>query len=135
MAVATSQLSKLQVSISSVFTDVTKLTQIPLPSKTVAYEDITTLDSTAMEWYPLLPDVSIITVSGIFDVAVASHLYCRASNTLQTLESWKIIGSDAGTFTAAFSGYVAKFEVSYDVNKVQRFSMDIRVSGAITDTP
>lgn len=135
MAIATSQLSKIQVTIVATLTDITRTTQIPLPSKNVAYEDTTVLSSTAMEWYPLLPDVSTITINGIWDVADAAQLYCRASNTLQTLEVWKIIGSDAGAFSVGFSGYVAKFEVTYDVNKVQRFSMDIRVSGAITDTP
>lgn len=136
MAAISSQGSKLQVSISSTFTDVTKIDSIMMPSVNADYDDVTTLAATAYkEYLPVLKDVSQLQVSGIWEGADTAQVYLRAANLSQALESFKVIMSDSGSYTVAFSAYVQTFEVTAATNKAQRFTMTLRVSGAITDTP
>lgn len=130
-----SQASKLQVSISSVFTDIEGVVTLPTPEIKNVFDDITSLSSTGgfPERISVGKDFTSIAFEMIWDPTNAAHDYIMDASVSGTVEAWKIIASDSGAATFAFSGIVS-LSAKLETRKAGRVSGTIEVTGAVTYT-
>ena len=134
-----SQGTKLQVSISSVYTDINQIKGLTGPSIDWDIADTTTLSSPSnyKEKFPLMKDPGTVSFDLVYDPANAAQEYLRASNAASAgvLEAFKEILSDPGQATIGFSGYVTKFEFKNESAQTGMAHVEITCSGAVTFTP
>ncbi len=134
----TSQGTTLQVSISSVFTDVPQCKGLTGPNVTWTIEDITTLSSPSnfKEKLPLMKDPGPVSFTLVYDSANAAIEYLRASNFAEfgVLETFKIITSATVPKTIGFTAYVTKFSFKHESNKAAAVDCELMLSGPVTFT-
>lgn len=137
MARISSQGTKLQVEISTVFTDIPQITGFNFPTVNRQYEDATALDSSGnfKEFTALMIETGEVTAEMFWDPANSVHdfLMDEAIKATAVLLNFKAIASDAGAATMAFSGYVS-YEPTAQQNSSLKATLTVRVSGALTYT-
>ena len=139
MAFVSSQGAELQVEISSVFTPIPQLQGFPWPAINTQFENVTTLDASGnfMVYNAIMNDTGEISCTGFWDPANAVHdfLMDNAILATKTALNFKAIANDAGDATMTFSAFVMGFAVTAEQNASMKFTLTLRVSGAITYAP
>jgi hypothetical protein len=98
--------------------------------------DTTDLSSTAKEYLMGLPDNGDLQLTLAWDPADARHVAMFTRETTQSLNNYKIVMSDTGAFTWAFSAYVKSFKITgMTPDSLIEAQVTLRISGAIVGTP
>jgi hypothetical protein len=128
--------SKLQVSISSVFTDIPGIENLQGPSGSKEEIDITAINDTAKAFIGGMPDFGQLTFKMAWDPANAAHQYLLTRyNTANVTDSWKIVCSDSGLAEIAFSGAVTGFQWDFSRGAAASVNVTVKISGAATVSP
>ena len=94
--------------------------------------DVTTLDSTAKEFAMGLKDEGEISVDLVHNPNHAQHLGLRTDRDNRTLRNFRLTLTDSPATVLDFAAYVKTFAIADAVEDVQRTSMTLRISGAVT---
>jgi hypothetical protein len=126
---------KLQLEISTVFTDIANVTSLTAPTMTVGEVEYTNIASTNKRFRPsAIPESGTISGEINFDPDEATHAQLFTLIKTPALKNWKIVFTDASTVTTfAFSGFLTSLNIGNiaDAQNVNA-SFTIRVDGAIT---
>jgi Lambda phage tail tube protein, TTP len=116
-----------------VFTAVPDVLSMSGPDASKAEIDVTDLASVAKEFKGGLADFGRLTVEMNYIPGNATHAAMRADfiNTLSPVRNWQIAFTNGRRWD--FSGYVASFPGQTAADSVQKSSMVIRLSGAVTE--
>lgn len=138
MAGTKAHLSKLFYSADSgtTYTAVANVTQVQRPSSSKSDIDMTTLASTAKEYELDVPDYGTATFAFNFDGTNAIHQALLADEANGLTRKWKVEVPETGVSTVTsfvFDGTVASCEVTAAAGGKQDGSLNIRVSGGVTD--
>lgn len=129
--------SKLQVSISSVYTEVKGVVGMKVPAIKPAYDDISNLGSPSgfPERIAIGKDFTDVPIQLIYDPSDPGQAALETAAGAQTLQAFKILCSNSVSTpkTFAFSGYVT-WEPDLAARKAARSQLTINVTGAITIT-
>jgi len=134
----TSQGTQLKVKINGNFVLIPQIQGFTGPSTTQDFEEITNLDSTGgfKEWFPTVRDGGTVPFTIIAKDNDSAHLHLQASSFSGAKDDFTITFTFSTAPTAwAFSGYVQKFEPQQQQSKVAKWSVELKVTGAITPTP
>lgn len=128
--------TKLQLSISSVFTDIATVQNVTPPSMTMGESETTHLGSAAREFIPNIRDSGEVSFKIEYDAANVTHQNLLATYNTGVTADWKIIFPDLGTTEVTFSGFITGFswdEVSVD--NVVTASLTIKLTGTVSVVP
>lgn len=130
----TSKNTKLQLSISAVYTDVVSLDSINAPAAKVQTIDTTSLDSAVgMEHKPTgYVDGGVCSASGFFDPLAVTHQALTDTITAPAVSLWKVIWTDGSTTAWPFSGVLDEFSPTAKVGDFLRFNLSITLDGMVT---
>jgi predicted secreted protein len=95
--------------------------------------DVTDLDSTAREYIPGLKDEGTFALGIMYRMDNAVHAAMRQAWADRTQCQFKVEWTDPGTTVWTFDGYVTSFSGSAGVDTVVEATVNIRISGAITE--
>lgn len=130
----TSQGGKLQVSISSVFTDIPNVKSFDIPTPPLVFDDTSTLDDAG--GFPTRivvgKDFKEFTVPLVLDMTSAVHQFLLNAYENDTIVSMKAINS-SGSLTAAFSAYV-ETNPHLETRKAELMDVTFKLTGGITYT-
>lgn len=115
-----------------VFTAITQATTISGPGGQSSEINVSTLDSTAMEFRMGLQDNGQLTFDVIFDPADAQQTGLRTDRTNQTLRNFQVVMPD--TTTLSFAANVMGFVWNAAGDDVWKSSVTLRVSGEVTES-
>ena len=128
--------SKIQLSISSVFTDIAQVLDINPPHPKVEHFKTTDLSSGVGHTY--LPTGYVeggeCTFEIFYDMATATHTALLALITTPAVSSWKVIFANAGTTTWSFSGILESFEPKVAMDGGVKASIKIKVTSTVSFT-
>ena len=117
-----------------VFVAIPQVTNISGPDGSSTEITVTNLSSTAAEFVLGLKDEGSIGLDCIFDERNAVHAGLRTDFNAGTLRAFTIVDSDVAPKTYSFNAYVQGLSMTMGVDEVQRATINLRVSGAITIT-
>lgn len=126
---------KVQLSISSVYTDIPQMRSIRGPSPKVQFQDTTALDSGVGMEKDVTghTDGGTVSCSMYFDPANAVHKALLAIATTPAVSLWKRIFADGATTTWPFSGIcTSPPSPSADVNNILMADFEITLDGIVT---
>jgi hypothetical protein len=131
--------TKLQIKISSTFTDIGNRTVIEKDDIDVEMRDVTDLDSTAKAYRPGLPDWGTLTLTIFFDPDDTTHILLRdrARTPTQTIDEWKLIYNTGDTTPPNddVKGYVKSFsETGMEPNGTLTAKLVIQLTDQYTPT-
>lgn len=132
-----SQGSKIQVSITAVFTDIPGVKGLTVPTQQWEFDDVTNLSSenNLKEYSPIVKDPGEISFDMVLaNPPAAAQTHLRTANENGTLQSFKIIQSDSGAAEWAFSAYVASYQVKMETNRAAMVTVTLKPTGNITYT-
>lgn len=124
---------------TEVFTAVLELKSITQSGRSVATEDVTSMESDAREFVPTLLDSGQFEITGNRIATDVGQLALETAMTGLVLHNFKLIlPKQAGQTTAGdtftFLALVQSLNSSYAVDKANTFSGTLKVSGKITFT-
>lgn len=96
--------------------------------------DVTDFASTAREFLQGLPDEGNITLSGNYDPADVQQTLMETKRSNQEVATFRITLQDTGTTEFEFNAFVKSFEKNLEADDAVRFSVSLRITGAITIT-
>lgn len=135
MPARSSQGAKLQLSISSVFTDIALVTGISGPNPEGETFDATHLQSTdnAREFVDTVWAAGEVTAELLYDPAASTHRRLFTLLKARTVESWKIIYPDGSTGTEhAFSARVIGLTHDGAVAEGLKATVTLQITGTVT---
>lgn len=115
-----------------VFTLVPQIISLSGPDGTANEIDITTLDSTGKEFVMGLKDEGQITCEMIWNDNLAQHAGLESDRSNRTQRNFQIRYSDSPNTVLSFAAFVLGLSRTHGVDDVNRSSMTLRVTGAIT---
>lgn len=117
----------------TIFTNVTKVTNINMGGASRSEIDKTDLDSVAMEYESGLVDYGNITFDVNYKPEEVTHQQLDTLFASGETRNWRITGSDASPKqTATVAGYLSSFTKQYAVNALIKAQVTIRCTGALT---
>lgn len=116
-----------------IWSEVAEVTDFTTPDGEAPDIDTTHLQSTAMEFLQGIPDNGNVPVSGNFVGSDTVQSDLRTAQRSQTKKHVRISLSDSPATTFTFYAYVKSFVISAAVNDKLPFSMNLRVTGAVTE--
>ena len=140
MAFVSSQGAELQAETApSTFTAIAQLQGFPFPAINTQFENVTTLDASGnfMVYNAIMNDTGEISCTGFWDPANSTHdfLMDEAIKATKTAINFKAIANDSGDATMTFAAFIMGFAVTAEQNASMKFTLTLRVSGAITYAP
>lgn len=128
--------TKLQLSISSVFTDIAQVVSISGPNWTVGSSPTTHLGSTAQTSRPTLPDGGEVTFQILYWAGETTHAALTTLAATPVISSWKEVFADTGAAVWAFDGYLTAFQpTGMTAEETVVADVTIKLNGIPTITP
>jgi len=128
--------TKLQVKISSTFSDIEGVEDLDGPGITKSQIEYTALSDTAKKFKGGKPDNGEVTFNLAWDPADTVHTHLLTSaQTAGSTDEFKIVCSDPGATEIAFSGNVSGWKHTFNKENVARIAVTIKLSGPFTVTP
>lgn len=122
--------TKFQISIASVFTNVTQVSEISGPDSSKEDIDVTDLDDDARSFLPGLRDEGTVTVTLLMDPNGVTFQALTDQYQLHTTNAFKEVWSDGTTWP--FTGYVNGLSPVAAVGDALRCTVSVKVSEGIT---
>lgn len=123
--------TKLQVTISSVLTDIDLIESLKVSNGEVQTYEAPSLDSGV--GIPVKPTGFVkgdkVTGKGWCDPGSTVHLFLLGLIAAPAVVAWKVLYLDAGTTAFAFNGTLTKFDVTVEPDKGLQFDFEIAVDG------
>ena len=137
MATLESQGVKLQVGAGDgppeTFADVGQVVDISgLRGGQATVIDVSNLASTRREKIMGLADEGQLNITVQYDPADVQQTRLETLRGTRALGNFKVLLTDSGPTTFAFSGYVLSFSVDFAVDQVIQGSITIEITGAVT---
>ena len=135
MANITSQGTILAVSnlaSPEVYSTITQVTNLSGPDGSSTEITVTNLSSTAAEFVLGLKDEGSISVDLIWDERLTTHALLRTKFNAGSVCNYRITDAGSPQKTYTFAAYVQGLSMTSGVDEVQRASVNLRISGAIT---
>lgn len=135
MAIRRGKGSKLQLSISSVYTDVAQLLKVTPPSMEMGTVETTEIDDTWREFTATLLDGGEVSATVNYDASLATHAQLWTEFQAGNAASWKVIIA-GNSHTFAFSGIITSLEFGeLSAETVATLDLTIKLTGPVTLTP
>lgn len=127
------QLSLL-TSSPSTYTLIPQIEGFTGPSTVQEYDEVTNLDSASgyKEWRATLKDGGTVSFTIVAKPGDTTQGALETANNNGSLQSFKITWPSGFTKTATFDAYVQKFEYQFAKGKSVRYSVELKVTGAVT---
>lgn len=126
--------TRMQLSISTVYTDIAQVLDINPPQPKVEHFKSTDLSSGAGHTY--LPTGYVeggeCSFEIYYDMAAATHTALTALITTPAVSSWKVIFANSGTTTWSFSGILESFDVKVVMDNAVKATVKIKVTSTIS---
>jgi hypothetical protein len=129
--------AKLQVTISSVLTDIAGIRNIEGPSMALNTIDVSSRDNQWMEFVAGMRDAGEIKLDLVYDPDTPTHSATTAGGFIKDLASgaitaYKIFFADTSPLTGTFSALVTKVTPKAPYNGMQSADVTFKVTSSIT---
>ena len=114
------------------YVTIPQVTNISGPDGSSTEITVTNLSSTAAEFILGLKDEGSINMDVIWDERDAVHAYIRADFDAGTSSLYQIVDAGSPQKTYSFTAFTQGLSMTSGVDEVQRASVNLRISGAIT---
>ena len=115
-----------------VYASITQITNLSGPDGSSTEITVTNLSSTAAEFVLGLKDEGSIGADIIFDERNTQHALLRTRFNSGAINNFRITDAGSPQVTYTFAAYVQGLSMTMGVDEVQRASVNLRISGAIT---
>ena len=129
--------AKLQVTISSVLTDIAGVRDIEGPSMSLSTIDVSSRDNTFMEFVAGLRDAGEVKFDVVYDPDTPSHSATVNGGFIKDLVSgnitvYKLTFADTSPLTATFSALVTKVTPKLPYKDLQAADVTLKITSTIT---
>jgi hypothetical protein len=120
-----------------VFTSIGAIEAIKGPDMSMSFADVVDLDSTWEEVKAVLPDGGEVSVDLFLNPSAnTQHAGIWTDFTGKVLRNWQIVdtGTTPNQTTWSFAAYISKLPPQFAKKDVQKATVTLRISGAVTKT-